>query len=411
MGQVSVGMPEQRKMIFSTKVDAKKAVLLTFIAFLFTGFQCVIYGMLTVPVSEHFKISSSMIVFYDSFGLWGQILAMATGGYIISKIKGKNTLFLAAIFMIVGSVLAIFAPNIYVYIAMAFLCNMAVGLVLVSCYYMTMGTVTEEGKSEGRLSIMNIFFSGGAMMSPIICGFLIAELSWKAVFVVIAVLFCIFIAALLVLNVGEIADSGTKEKKTKTKFLTVPLVLTAIAFFLFVYVEQIMNYFNQPHMQLDLKFSIQVVGVMVTTYAFSQMIGRFVFGKFLLPKVKTHKYIIISALAFAVFIMIFLKLSTIGSVCVVIACLGLSESCIYPSICGFGLDQIGKVTPAATSFMITIGSLGIPVGTAGCGLIGENFGRYTAMYVGPVFLVIIAILIFIVHKMHVAKAAAVQQQG
>ena len=416
MAPVGVEASGQRRMIFSTKVDAKKAVLLTFIAFLFGGFQCAIYGMLTVPIAEHFKISSSMIVFFDSFGLWGQILAMATGGLIISKIKGKNTLLLAAGIMIVGSIVSMISPNIYIYTAMAFLCNMAIGFILVSCNYMIMGTVTEEGKSEGTLSILNVFFSAGFMLSPIIMGFLISGLSWKAVFMTIAILFVVFIVILLLLNVQELIDTARSDKaenkgKKKEKFLTLPLILTAIAFFLIVYVEQIMNYFNQPHMMQDLMFKIEIVGAIVTTYAFSQMIGRAVFGKFLLPNVKVHKYLIVTSIAFAVLITIFLNISTIPAAFLIIACLGLADSCMYPSLLGFGLDQIGKVTPAATSFMVTVGALGIPIGTAGCGLIGEHFGRYTAMYVGPIFLVLIAVLIFIVHKIHTAKAAAAQQEN
>jgi len=409
MAQVSIAASGQRKMIFGTRVDAKKAVLLTFIAFLFGGFQCAIYGMLTVPISEYFKISSSMIVFFDSFGLWGQILAMVIGGFTISKIKGKNTLILAATIMIIGSIVSIIAPNIYIYTAMSFLCNMAIGFILVSCNYMIMGTVTEEGKSEGTLSILNVFFSAGFMLSPIIIGFLISCLSWKAVFMMIAVLFSLFILILLLLNVHELIDTARAEKvenrgKKKEKFLTLPLILTAIALFFIVYVEQIMNYFNQPHMMQDLMFKIEIVGAVVTTYAFSQMIGRAVFGKFLLPKVNVHKYLIVSSIVFAVFIIIFLHISTVAAAFIIIACLGLADSCMYPSLLGFGLDQIGKVTPAATSFMVTVGALGIPIGTAGCGLIGEHFGRYTAMYVGPVFLVLIAVLIFVVHRIHASKA-------
>lgn len=412
MAQAAVTAPSsQRKMIFTSKVDTIKATILTFVAFLFTGFQCVIYGMLTVPVARHFGIDPSMIVFYDSFGLWGQIVAMATGGIIISRIKGKNTLLVAAIFMICGSVFAILAPNIYIYIAMAFLSNMAVGLVLVSCYYMIMGTVTEEGKSEGTLSILNVFFSIGMMISPIICGFIIGNISWKAVFITIAALYSLFIVFLLLLNVGELIDDSKKEKeKAKDKkFLTLPLILTAIAFFLFVYVEQIMGYFNQPHIQLDLKFRIEIVGTMVSIYMFSQMIGRAVFGKFLLPRVKTHKYIITSAIAFAIFLLLYLNCSSVVMVVVFMALLGLADSCIYPSILGYGLDQIGKVTPAATSFMITIGSIGIPFGTAGCGLIGRYFDRYTAMTVGPILLIIVVILILTVHKLSAKKHTEIKQ--
>lgn len=415
MAQVGVVTSGERKMIFTSKVDTQKAILLTFIAFLFGGFQCAIYGMLTVPIAKHFNISSSMIVFFDSFGLWGQIIAMAIGGFVISRIKGKNTLMLAAIIMIVGSVVSIIAPNIYVYTAMSFFCNMAIGFILVSCNYMIMGTVTEEGKSAGTLSILNVFFSAGFMICPIIIGVLIAQLSWKAVFVLIAALFALFILFMLFLNVHELIDSARAEKlerkknnvaeKKKESFLTLPLILTAISFFLIVYVEQIMNYFNQPHMMEDLKFKIEVVGAIVTTYAFCQMIGRVVFGKFLIPNVKVHKYLMVSAIIYAILIVAFLQISTVTAAFIIIACLGLTDSCMYPSLLGHGLDQIGRVSPAATSFMITIGSLGIPIGTAGCGLIGEVAGRYVAMYLGPVFLIIIVILVGVVRSIHVKKAS------
>ena len=68
----------ESKLIFSTQKDIKKAILITFIAFLFCGFQAAIYGMTTVPVSEFFGKLPETIVKYDSFGMWGQILAMAT---------------------------------------------------------------------------------------------------------------------------------------------------------------------------------------------------------------------------------------------------------------------------------------------------------------------------------------------
>ena len=93
----------EKKLIFSTQMDVRKAILITFIAYLFAGFQAAIYRMTTVPVSAFFGKDSSMIIFYDSFGMWGQILAMATRGFVISRIKAKNTLFLAGSMMIVAS--------------------------------------------------------------------------------------------------------------------------------------------------------------------------------------------------------------------------------------------------------------------------------------------------------------------
>lgn len=405
---------EENKMIFNTTVDAKKAVFLTFMAFLFAGFQCAIYGMLTVPIAAHFNISSSMIVFYDSFGLAGQILAMATGGLVISKIKGKNTLLLAAVLMIVGSLISIVAPNIYIYIAMAFLSNMAIGFIVVSCNYMIVGAITNEhgkGKTEGTLSILNVFFSAGWLLSPLATGFIISSLSWQVVFITIAILFTVFIAVLLFLNVQELIDRSRADKlanknKPKESFLSLPVILIAFSLFLMMYVEQIMNYFNQPYMVQDLNFKIEVVGAIMATYGFSQMLGRLIFGKFLLPKVQTYKYLMISAIIFALLIVFGLvNMTTVSAAFVVLALLGLADSCMYPSILGFGLKQMGQASPAATSFMVTMGFLGAPIGTAGSGLIGQYFGKQTSLYVGPVLLVVIATIIFIVHRMQTSKSA------
>lgn len=400
------------KTIFTTQIDATKAVIITFVAFLFAGFQAAIYGMTTMSVAEFFGKESSRIIFYDSFGMWGQILAMAIGGLVIARIKGKNTLLLAGVMMLVASTLVVFFPKLPIYMSMSFVCNMAIGFVLVTCYYMTMGTVRKEGESEGKLAILNVFFSAGFMISPLVNGFVINAAGWRAVFGLIAILFTLFVAILLFLNINELADGEVndraKEKRSgaQENFLSLPLVLTAIAFFLFVYVEQIMNNFNQPRMKDDLGFDIRVVGTMVMVYALSQMTGRLVFGKFLLPRVRPDKYIIVSALCFGGLMLFFLQASTVPSVVVFMIFLGLANSCIYPAILGYGLEQIGHASPKATSFIVTCGSIGIPVGTMMSGLIGVHFGKVKAMLVGPILLVVVVLLIFMVRRMSVRRNEA-----
>jgi len=394
-----------RKRIFPTEIDARKAVLLTFIAFLFTGFQCAIYGMLTVPIAEHFALDANRIIFFDGFGLWGQILAMATGGMLIRRVKGKNTLFLAAVMMIIGSLLSIFAPNVYFYTLMVFICNMAVGYLVVSCNYMIMGTVDREGQSEGKLSLMNLFFSLGFLLSAPAVGAIIFNGNWQLVFVVIMVLFVLFIAFLLSLRIDEVLENALEEKnKSKgEKFLTPGLVLTAGALFLIVYVEQIMNYYNQPHLHYDLKLNMQTVGFMVSAYTGAQLVGRAVFGKFLLPRVKTYKYIVCASLAFAVIMAIYLNLQSTTAILIAMVLLGLCDSCIYPSVLGFGMDQLKNVSANATSFMVTIGAIGIPLGTSLSGIIGEAFGRTNAMLLGPVLLVVLVVIILLVQYLRSAN--------
>lgn len=344
-GQLNLNTTSKRPSIFQNTIDQKKAVLLSFIAFLFTGFQCAIYGMLTVPIAKHFHIDSNLVIFYDGFGLWGQILAMATGSFFIYHLKGKNTLLIAASLMIIGSIISLISPNIYLYTLMTFLCNMAVGYVLIACNYMIMGTVKKEGESEGKLSILNVFFSLGFLLSAFVVGNVLYYGNWQLVFVSVMVLFMLFIFFLLSLNINEICekaflnkkDNRQKNQASHSKWMNFPIILTAISLFCIVYVEQIMNYFNQPHLHFDLGFNMQSVGTLVGVYTFSQLIGRLILGKFLLPKVKIHRYLISASFLFALSLIFYLFMHSFLAVAIIMGILGLCDSCIYPSI--LGLDH------------------------------------------------------------------------
>ena len=60
------------------------------------------------------------------------------------------------------------------------------------------------------------------------------------------------------------------------------------------------------------------------------------------------------------------------------------------------MDQLNQVSSKATSFLVTIGAIGIPIGTSLSGIIGSEFGRYSAISIGPILLILLALLIFIV---------------
>ena len=77
--------------------------------------------------------------------------------------------------------------------------------------------------------------------------------------------------------------------------------------------------------------------------------------------------------------------------------LGLSDSCIYPSILGYSMDQLPVVSSGATSFLITVGAIGIPLGTSISGMLGNIFARNITMLVGPVMLLILVVLVITVH--------------
>ena len=115
-----------------SKKGIKSIHILTAIAFFVTGFQTAIYGILTVPIANYFKVPPFHITFLLSVGLWGQILATSAGAWVLIKLKEKSTLLLAATIMIIASIISILTKNITIFIIMAFLCNISVGLINIS---------------------------------------------------------------------------------------------------------------------------------------------------------------------------------------------------------------------------------------------------------------------------------------
>nr|WP_240308759.1 hypothetical protein [Francisella opportunistica] len=107
---------------------------------------------------------------------------------------------------------------------------------------------------------------------------------------------------------------------------------------------------------------------------------------------------IVSGLIFAVAIFVFIYIDSFMLVAILMVVLGLSDSCIYPSVLGYAMDKLPYVSSGATSFLVTIGAIGIPLGTSLSGMLGNLLGRQTAMLVGPVMLIVLAILVIVVHN-------------
>ncbi|WP_108651527.1 MFS transporter [Dongshaea marina] len=411
--------PKKKQMIFKSRGDATRAIILTFFIFLVVGYQAFVYGMLTIPMSEHFHIPQSRLIFYDSFGMWGQLIAMFISGFLISRIKGVNTILLGAVIMLVVQLLSVYAPNIELYTLCTFFTNVAVGFMLMPCTYLIAGSVEEEGKNQGLLSIVNVFFSIGATLSPFFTGLLIAKVSWEAVFFLNVILFMLVILVIFTLKIREYYEhevnamqAAAKQEKPAAgmQFITLPFVLTGLALFLMMYVEQIINYFFQPYLHSNMQISIESVGAIMMMYAIGQAGGRLLFGKFLLPKIKIYKYIMTATILFMLLLVVFLQLKTYLAFMVIGIVLGLADSCLYPSIYGYGIDQLDGTNSKAISILGCSGVLGIPFGTGISGLIGEHFDKTTAIAIAPVLLLVICILIFWIHKLRSQRAQSGAQE-
>ena len=108
------------------------------------------------------------------------------------------------------------------------------------------------------------------MLSAFVVGYILFYANWQAVFILVMILFVIFVVFLLSLNIDEKVEEAIEHKqngeKVKIAFLCKPVILMAMALFCIVYTEQIMNYYNRPHLHFDLGFNMKDVGLLVAVY-------------------------------------------------------------------------------------------------------------------------------------------------
>lgn len=377
--------------------EIKRVKFIAYLSFFFSGFQVSVYGISIVSESITFHTDFSMMIFYNSLPLWGQIFAMAAGGFLISRITARRTLIGATIFMILGSVGIAFNPILDFYILMSFFCNFATGLINVSCYHLIMkySEYADERKLEGRFSLLNFFFNLGFIIGPLGSGFIIDIISWKFIFIIVSLLFLILMIVLLRLDFNETHFKRLSKQPKKNKIITPQFAMVIAAAFLFIYVIQIMNFFSQSYMQIRLGLNVKLVGILFSVYAISQTIGLYIIGKFLLSKIKCYNFIIVSLILFAFGILIFVHVDSKWILTLLMCWLGFVSSCIYPSILGYGLNMKYMENAGASSLILSVSSISIPIGTGTIGLISENMGSVNAMLAPSIILPMAVIFIMI----------------
>ena len=141
-------------------------------------------------------------------------------------------------------------------------------------YYLIAGTVKEKGQIEGKFSLLAFYFLTGIMLSPFVNGFLIEQISWKMIFILVSLLFLAFTFCLIFFNFEE--HNGIKQEKVKTHknktIISLQLILISLSALLFMCVIQIINFFILPYLQVYLKLTPEFIGTAFTVYTAAQIV-------------------------------------------------------------------------------------------------------------------------------------------
>lgn len=368
----------------------------------------------------------SMLVgsaFYISYFVMAPV-----SGYVLKKVGYKNALVFGLICMAVGSLIFIPAADqrtFWVFLLGLFVqgLGMAVLQTAANPYVTILGPIESGAK---RMSMMGICNSIAAIIGPAILGSIILQdadeitasitkmtpeqktvvldgLASKVIIpyiiiavVLIAVSIAIYYSKLPEPNIDEDEGQATAYSTGKTSIFQFPhLLLGVFTLFIYVGVEVIAgntiggfgNYLGIPYTYTRFFTSFTLGGM---------FLGYFI-GISLIPKYLSQQRALLISAVLGIFFVLF-AIFTRGKVSVMfIALLGLANSLMYPSIWPLALEDVGRFTKVASTWLVAaiVGGAVLPLFY---GMLADLWNQRLAYWMVVPCYMIIAFYAFWGHK-------------
>jgi MFS transporter, TsgA protein len=387
------------------KLNIKNPALIAYLAGLFVGGAIAILGTITPNIAQTYNVTSSLIVQIDTLILIGLLAGNIKSSSLIKKFGDRQTLVITCLIM--GSVWVIlpFLGNLLLYGVAVFLSGLSMGILLPVVNYIVFKTYSDKGLADSKLNILNSFIGFGSFLGPALAGHVTHHYSWGKFVFFAGTVYLIVMA--LVMFVRFRSDNTVREKSAKVKVenthvekavnsrpITKIVLFVGFALFMYIYVEYIISYWFSPYMADSLGYNAQVIGFMIGGFWLSVAIGRFVFGKFVLPKVSKDYVFIVTAVACTIIgFLIFLSTSNLYAIGFSVIFLGLGCASLFPTLIGIGMNGSTKASPTTMAFLMGASSLGGIVSLLVAPTIGTMFSKKVAIYTAPFGCIMVIIFI------------------
>lgn len=380
-----------------------KAVSICFFAAFITGGFGAILGLVSPQISSHYGVNVSHIVYIDVLNILGLLVGNALSSKTMSSLGCRNTLLIALAIGIIAQFTIASGWSLYIYAICALLNGTCVGL-LVPAVSQTIHTAySKSGKSESRLNVLNFFFGAGSAFVPFIGGHIVQQFSWQAVFIGMGSLYLILLITIALAKFEE-KDSVSINKQlnnhpssAKTKLLNISVILIALAIMIYVYIEYIVSYWFSPYLQEAKHIKVTDVGLIIGLFWGIIALSRLVVGLFVLTKIKPAVYIMISSFITLIGFIIFLVANTLTGFIIGGIVLGFGCAAMFPTLLGYGINNANYSSPKVSSYLIMSGSIGASICLFISGFLGEHIDKQVPIIVGPIFCLIIIVLVFIAY--------------
>lgn len=301
----------------------------------------------------------------------------------------------ASLFILMGGVVSFALSRNYVG-AMCSLLFMGCGTALQEALLTPIVVDLYPDEVNAKMNVMHGFWPVGICGSLFLVGYLLSVgVSWRRVYLGIAAL--AFVNFWLYPSSKYVPFNDSKfDVKTAVKiFCSTSFWCFGFALFFIGGAEGAFAFWSATFIQLNLKTSVFLAGVITAFFSLGMIVGRFASSR-LLRFISVHKLIIASSSISILVSFIFYFVHSIYTLAFFLFFIGMFMACLWPTVQSYA----SVVLPFdATAIMILLSCFGVPGYSTSSfimGLIGDRLGLFASfIIVVPIFLIFPPFLFFL----------------
>lgn len=363
---------------------------LSFLSIMSFGICFMVTGPALSGIQATFMVSQGKLGLFITMLSVGLMLSVLSGGYVVDRYGIKAGLLTGQLLLSAGLSLFSMTDCFSVGLGSFFIIGIGGGLIEIAT-----NTVISDIYPEKRVSWINIlhaFFGIGALIGPVLSGFIISQgLEWQNIYKVVA-LFSILIATFMIFQRFPKGKGAEKVEFSHLKGLIRDPIMLLIGMMMLLYVgsEMGINYWSVIYMEGHFSIDTLIASSFLSYFWVALTAGRFicfliarrVSGKTLLLFLSTASLLSYSA---------FLMAGTMWAAGIFLALTGLFFSGVFPTILALGVDRYPDEASTTNGFLLSFMGLGILFFPYQMGVVAEILSLTHGMSV-----VIFAILLLVI---------------
>lgn len=367
----------------------RKLVWMGCILYLLIGLAHVVIGAIMPELLAHYDkeyTDGGLLIFLQFGGFLVGVLTMPNWS---RRLGSRSTLLVALISLFIGQVMySLLLPWHWMLVG-GVLAGSGFGMIEAIIGAMIIQYVKE--KKAVAMSKLEVFFGIGALVMPMIAGYLMLQGYWQLSFPLIAGYTLISAIVWMTLNFDEIehllarksssnnpGDEPEKPKYPKNRLL----ILYCFAAFFTLYVGIEMSFVNfLPSMMIEsIGVTSATASLSVTVFWSTMIVGR-LFAGYIAEKIQYSRYLLISTIGSIVFLFLMAFTASFWSTYLMILFLGLFMSGVFGIALVFANHILPGMTTRTTSILVASGGIGGAVIPLITGLSMDAFNVQSTMLI------------------------------